>query len=133
MVKETNTKLPKIGIVDVQFLVNATPSVVALRQEQQGKLAALQQWVNTANGEIAKLSGEEEKKNLAQKYKVELSQRQQMMQLEYAQKVQNIDVELTNLIAKVAKEDGFDYVFAKGQVVFGATDLTPKIAAYLKK
>lgn len=132
MAKE-KTKSPKIGIIDTQFLVNATPAIAALRQEQKEKSLALKQWINDANSEIGKQTNEEDKKTLTQKYQLELSQRRQMIQLEYNQKLQLIDSELTNLIAKVAKEDGFDYVFAKGQVVFGATDLTQKVAAYLKK
>ena len=56
-----------------------------------------------------------------------------MLQLEYNQKVQGIDVELTKLIADVAKKEHFDYVFAKGIVVYGAEDLTQKVADALKK
>ena len=132
MAAETN-KTSKIGIVDVQFLINNTPSVLALRQEQQKNTAELQEWVNKANAEIAKLAKKEEKDNLAQKYRLELTQRQQMLQLEYNQKVQGIDVELTKLIADVAKKEHFDYVFAKGIVVYGAEDLTQKVADALKK
>ena len=110
MATESTNKTSKIGIVDVQFLINNTPSVLALRQEQQKNTAELQEWVNKANAEIAKLAKKEEKDNLAQKYRLELTQRQQMLQLEYNQKVQGIDVELTKLIADVAKKEHFDYL-----------------------
>ena len=64
---------------------------------------------------------------------MELTQRQQMLQLEHNQKIQGIDVELTKLIADIAQKEHFDYVFAKGIVVFGAEDLTQKVANAMKK
>ncbi len=123
----------KIAVVDVQSLVSQTPSVMALRQERQNQLVGLQQWVNSANAEINQQTDQNTKAALFQKYQQELNQRQQALQSEYAQKVQSIDAELSKLISDEAKKSGYDYVFAKGIVVFGGTDITENVAKSLKK
>ena len=123
----------KIAVVDVQSLVSQTPSVMALRQERQNQLVGLQQWVNSANAEINQQTDQNSKAALFQKYQQELNQRQQALQSEYAQKVQSIDAELSKLISDEAKKSGYDYVFAKGIVVFGGTDITENVAKSLKK
>ena len=127
------TNNSKIAVVDVQALVSQTPSVLALREERQNQIAGLQQWVNGANAEINQLTDQNAKAALFQKYQLEFNQRQQMLQTEYAQKVQSIDAELSKLIADVAKQEKLEYVFAKGIVVFGGTDITSKVAELLKK
>ena len=123
----------KIAVVDVQRLVSQTPSGMALRQERQNQLVGLQQWVNSANAEINQQTDQNTKAALFQKYQQELNQRQQALQSEYAQKVQSIDAELSKLISDEAKKSGYDYVFAKGIVVFGGTDITENVAKSLKK
>ncbi len=133
MANEKKAETAKIGMVDIAFLVNQTPSVLALRQEQQSKAANLQQWINAVNVQIAGAPSDQDKAALTQKYQTELNQRQQAIQAEYVKKVQQIDTELSQLIAEVAKKEKLDYVFAKGTVVFGATDITEKVTALVKK
>ncbi len=146
MIKKTNSKKTetpktsakpindaKIAVVDVQFLVSQTPSVMALRQEQQSKIANLQQWINAANAQIAGEPNQQNKVGLTQKYQLELNQRQQILNQEYRQKVMQIDAELSKLISDVATKNGYEYVFAKGIVVYGGTDITASVAEKLKK
>lgn len=123
----------KIAVVDVKRLVSQTPSVMALRQERQNQNVALQQWINSANAEINQQTDQNTKAALFQKYQTELNQRQQALQSDYAKKVQTIDAELSKLISDEAKKSGYDYVFAKGIVVFGGTDITESVAKSLKK
>ena len=129
---KTSSKLPNqtplFGVVDIQWLVSHIKEVQILRQEHQANLAALQQWVKTANAEIAAQSVSEDKNSLAQKYQQELSQKQQVMQQNHLQKVQAVDANLSKLIADVAKQEKLDYVFAKGTLVFGGQDITQKVA-----
>ena len=124
---------PKIGIVDIQKLVSQTPSVLALRQERQQQNVALQQWVNAVNAQIAQELNQANRNRMTQQYQLELNQRQQAIQAAYAQKVQSIDAELSKMIADVAKKEKLEYVFAKGIVVYGGTDITDKIADAMKK
>ena len=78
MTNETKSA-PKIGIVDVQMLVNRTPSVLALREEQQQQNIALQQWVNSVNAQIAQELNQANRNYMTQQYQLELNQRQQIV------------------------------------------------------
>lgn len=123
----------KIAVVDVQALVNQTPSVIALRAEQQNNMAIIQNWVNGVNGQLSQIADQNQRAALTQQYQLELNKREQILQSQYAQKVQAIDAELSKLVSDVATEKKLDYVFAKGMVVFGGTDITADVANRLKK
>ncbi|MBQ9034719.1 MAG: OmpH family outer membrane protein [Alphaproteobacteria bacterium] len=123
----------KIAVVDVQFLVNQTPSVLALRAEQQQNASIIQNWINGVNSQLSQIADQNTRNATAQQYQIELNKRQQMLQSQYAMKIQAIDAELSKLISDVANEKKLDYVFAKGMVVFGGTDITEDVAKLLKK
>lgn len=123
----------KIAIVDVQALVNQTPSVWALRSEQQQNASIIQNWINGVNSQLNQIADQNTRQATAQQYQIELNKRQQMLQNEYALKIQAIDAELSKLVSDVATEKKLDYVFAKGAVVFGGTDITSDVAKLIKK
>jgi outer membrane protein len=123
----------KIAVVDVQALVNQTPSVIALRAEQQNNMAIIQNWVAGVNNQLSQIADQNQRASLTQQYQIELNKREQILQSQYAQKVQAIDAELSKLVSDVANEKKLDYVFAKGMVVFGGTDITADVAKRLKK
>lgn len=123
----------KIAVVDVQALVNQTPSVIALRAEQQNNMAIIQNWVAGVNNQLSQIADQNQRASLTQQYQIELNKREQILQSQYAQKVQAIDAELSKLVSDVATEKKLDYVFAKGMVVFGGTDITADVAKRLKK
>lgn len=54
----------KIAVVDINKVVSHSPSVMALKKEQNLKTEELQKWVKTAQTDIAKQSTEEGKKKL---------------------------------------------------------------------
>ena len=123
----------KIAIVDVQALVNQTPSVWALRSEQQQNASIIQNWINGVNSQLNQIADQNTRQATAQQYQIELNKRQQMLQNVYALKIQAIDAELSKLVSDVATEKKLDYVFAKGTVVFGGTDITSDVAKLIKK
>lgn len=123
----------KIAIVDVQALVNQTPSVIALRNEQQANANVIQNWVAGVNNQLSQIADPNQRAAMTQQYQIELNKREQILQSQYVQKVQAIDAELSKLVSDVATEKKLDYVFAKGMVVFGGTDITADVAKLLKK
>ena len=136
--ESSNTAAPvlgdaKIAVVDVQFLVNQTPAVLALRAEQQQNASIIQNWINGVNSQLSQIADQNTRNATAQQYQIELNKRQQMLQSQYAMKIQAIDAELSKLVSDVANEKKLDYVFAKGMVVFGGTDITEDVAKLLKK
>ena len=123
----------KVAIVDVQALINQTPAVLALRAEQQKNASIIQNWINSVNNQLNQIADQNTRVATAQQYQIELNKRQQMLQSQYATKIQEIDMALSKLVSDVASEKKLDYVFAKNMVVFGGTDITADIAALLKK
>lgn len=123
----------KIAIIDVQALVNQTPSVLALRSQQQQNASIIQNWINNVNNQLSQITDQNTRQATAQQYQIELNKRQQMLQNEYALKIQAIDAELSKLVSDVANEKKLDYVFAKGTVVFGGTDITSDVTKLLNK
>jgi len=123
----------KIAVVDVQRVVAQARPVVDLRQEMQNKVGSLQEWVNASNAEIDKASSQEKKDELTKKYQGELAQKQQVIQQDYATKLQQLDAEITKIIEETAKSEGFGVVLIKASVVAGGVDITDKVIARLPK
>ena len=123
----------KVAVVDVNAVVSKSAQVQALKKEQQTKLQELQKWLADAQADIAKQKTDAKKQELQKKYEAELAQKQQAIQSASAQKLQDFDNKLTNLIAEQAKSKGYDIVVAKGLVLYGGTDITQDIAKAINK
>jgi len=117
----------KAAIVDIPWILKQLPSFVSAQAEQQKNVMALQEWVNSANAEI-NAQKDAAKQALSAQFQQELAKRQQIAQQAYAQKLQQIDAEVSKMIADTASEQGFDFVFAKTTLVFGGTDISDKVA-----
>ena len=122
----------RIAVVDVQKIVGQSRPVAELRQDMQIQMNELQAWVSASNAEIEKAK-EGDKEALTQKYQAELQQKQQNLQKAQAEKLQQIDADITKLIEKVAKEEGFTVTLVKTTVATGGTDITDKVIAKLAK
>ena len=70
---------------------------------------------------------------MANKYATELNQKKQALQLEYVQKLQQIDAKITEIIKSVADKKGFKMVFTKNSLVVGGTDITEEVIQELVK
>lgn len=128
-----NCKSMKAAVVDVQRIVNQARPVTVLREELQTQMAALQEWVASTTEVINKETSKEKKDELTKQYQEELTKKQQVIQREYAEKLQKIDADLTALIEKVAKKEGYGITFVKGSVAAGGVDITDKVLAALPK
>lgn len=116
----------KVALVNVEQVVAVSPAIEALRAERQNEMVELQKFLENANTEINKLSGQK-KAEMKQAYGEELAQKQQAMQDKYNEKLRTIDQDMTNLIEKVAKKKGFKLVLSKTSVVLGGTDITEDV------
>ena len=117
----------KVAVVDVQQVVAHSKVVAEFKESQAAKASSLQEWVAKSNEEIGKLTSEKEKEALAAKYREELTQRQIAYQNEDIAKLQEIDADITKIIEKVAKKEGYKKAFVKGTIIFGGEDITDKV------
>ncbi len=125
-------KNPKIASVDIQQLLANSTDFIELKKAQNIKALELQSWTNAMNAEIAKQSTQEDKNKMAQQGQAQFQQKQQAINVEHHQKMLGLDAKLTEVVANIAKEEKYDYVFAKGTVIFGATDITQDVIKKIK-
>ena len=123
----------KAAVVDVPLVLNQMPAFIAEQEAQQKKAVALQTWVESANKQVAAQTTPLQQQALAHKLQQEYALRQQTLQQDYAKALQVIDTKLAQLIADTAKEQGFDFVFAKTALIFGGVDITPQVAQKVQK
>ena len=99
----TSATAQKIAIVDVQAVVNKSEQVQALKQEQQSKMQALEQWIKDAQSDVEKKELQADKDELVRKYNDELAKRRDAITKEYQEKLQEIDdndVQTMNLLGQ---------------------------------
>ena len=121
----------KIAVVDVNRVVSNSSQVMALKKEQNLKNEELQKWLNTARADVEKQKTQEGKEKLAKKYDSDF-QKKQAIQKDYTDKLQSIDKDISGVIAKTAKDKGYDVVLAKGVVLYGGEDITNAISKLIK-
>ena len=122
----------KVAVVDMQKVVNKSAQVQALKREQENKRKELAQFIKKAGDDIKKQTNEASKKAVAQKYDKELKIKQEANAKAYKTKLDAIDKSINTTIAQQAKLMGYDMVFVKGAVLYGATDITDSILKVIK-
>lgn len=122
----------KIGVVDVDAVVNNSSQVMALKKEQNLKKEELAKWLNVARKDIEKQKTQEGKEKLIKKYEATFAKKQEAIQKDYTNKLQAIDKDITKIIEKTAKDNGYDIVLVKGMVLFGGDDITGVITKLIK-
>lgn len=122
----------KIAVVDVNRVVSNSSQVMALKKEQNLKNEELQKWLTTAKADVEKQKTQEGKEKLIKKYDSDFQKKQQAIQKDYTDKLQAIDKDISGVIAKTAKDKGYDVVLAKGVVLYGGEDITNTISKLIK-
>ena len=123
----------KYATVDVQKVVSSSKQVNALRDEQNAKMRELSEFVQKANKQLSETADQTKKAELEKKLNAELNAKKTKMDKTYATKLEAIDKNISNVIANVAKQKGYDLVLAKGVVLYGAgTDITNDVILIVK-
>lgn len=122
----------KVAVVDVQKVVNNSNQIKALKKEQEAKKKEIAQFIKKAGEEIKKQPDLAKKKALAEKYDKELADKQAANAKAYKAKAEAVDKNISSAIANQAKAQGYDVVFTKGVVLYGADDITESIMRVIK-
>lgn len=122
----------RVAVVDVNKVVAGSKQVNALKVEQQNKINSLRSFVATAKQNVSKEKDATKKKALEAKYNKELQNKTAAIEKEYAQKLQAIDANISNVISVSAKAKGYNLVLAKGVVLYGGTDITADVIKSVK-
>jgi outer membrane protein len=124
--------IDNIGVVDLQQLVSSSEQVKQLKQEHSKKMNELDKIILNARSEISKETESEKILLLEDKYTKEFNTKKESLEKEYNSKLSIIEKNIKDEIAKQAKKDNYDFIFAKSVVLYGGTDITDEIAKNIR-
>ncbi len=116
-----------IAVVDLQKVVSNSSQVKQLKAEHKKKIEELDRILVNARGEIANETDEKKISQIEEKYTKEFNAKRNALESEYNNKLDAIERNIRDEIAKKAKKDDYDYVFAKSVLLYGGKDITNEI------
>lgn len=122
----------KIAVVDVVALVAKSSEVQALKAEQDAKAKELSTWLAGAQDVVNKEADQARKEALLKQYSAEFAAKREDIRLQYNQKLQVIDHNITQIIVTEAQKRGYQLVMAKSYTLYGATDITEELSKLIK-
>ena len=117
----------KIAVVDLQKIVSDSSQVKRLNQEHSKKMEELNKIIVNARGEISNETDETKILKIEEKYTNEFNTKKTLLEREYNNRLSAIEKSIRDEIAKKAKSENFDYVFAKSVLLYGGKDITNEI------
>ena len=121
-----------IAVVDLQKIVESSSQVKSLKQEHNKKIGELDKILVNARGEISNEKDPAKVLLLEDKYLKEFNTKREALEREYNSKLENIEKNIKNEIAKKAQKNGYSYVFAKSIVLYGGKDITNELTGVIK-
>lgn len=128
----TEEKKIKMAYIDVNYVVNQSSDVQNLKLENAQKNKDLQIWLSKVNTDVMERPTREEQEQIIAQYNQEYAAKQNAIRQDYNLKLQQIDAKITAIIAEEAKKLDYDFIFAKGSLLYGGEDITLKIAELVK-
>lgn len=120
----------RVALIDVQKVVDSSPTINALKVNRKNKLDDLVKFAENARTDVAKETDATKKKSLEDKYNKELNARKEAIDKEYVQKLSAVDKEITKIIE--SKTSNYDLILPKSNVLGGGVDITSEIIKKLK-
>lgn len=117
----------KIGVVDIQALVNSSESVKALKNEHNAQLESLNSIITEAQNAIAQENDPQKIVMLQDKYNSEFNKRKEIIENQYKAKLTSLEESIRNDIVAGAKKNNYDIVIAKSVIFSGGEDITELI------
>ena len=116
-----------IAVVDLQKIVSNSSQVKQLKQEHSRKMEELDRIIVNARGEISNETDQVKILQLEEKYTKEFNAKKNSLESEYNRRLDEIERNIKEEIAKKAKKEDYDYVFAKSVLLYGGKDITDEI------
>lgn len=122
----------RIGVVDIQSLVNRSSAVKALKNEHSSQIQSLNSIVTEAQNAIARETDPQKIVILQDRYNEEFNRKKDIIDKQYQSKLTSIENSLRKDIEASAKKNNYDFVIAKSLVFYGGEDITEIIAKDIK-
>ena len=118
----------KIGVVDIQKLVEKSSAVQMLKRDHNAQLETLNSIITEAQNAIAKETDPQKMVMLQDKYNSEFNRRKNAIDNDYKSKLSSIENNLKQDIISSAKKHDYDIVVAKSVLFYGGEDITDVVA-----
>ncbi len=123
----------KYAVVDVPRVVENSQQVAALKKQRQEQERIFSKSLQDAQKKLNAETNADKKKALETQLTKNLNAQRDKMNKEYAQKLQAIDKNISNVIAQQAKANGYKLVVAKSVVLYSeGTDITDDVMKIVK-
>lgn len=132
MFAQVSFALDKVGVVDIQTIVNNSSEVKALKSEHNTQIQSLNKIVMEAQNAIAKESDPQKIVALQDKYASEFNRKKEFIDSQYSSRLSVIESKLKNEILESAKKNNYDIVLAKNVVFYGGEDITDIVSRDIK-
>ena len=116
-----------IAVVYLQKIVSGSNQVKQLKQEHAKKMEELNKIIVNARGEISNETDSAKILQLEEKYTKEFNTKKTALENDYNSRLNNIEKNIKEEIAKKAQAENYDYVFAKSVLLYGGKDITSEI------
>lgn len=116
-----------IAVVDLQKIVSNSAQVKQLKQEHARKMEELDKIIVNARGEISNETDSAKILQLEDKYMKEFNTKKSALEKDYSSRLNAIEKNIKDEIAKKAQQENYDYVFAKSVLLYGGKDITEQI------
>lgn len=132
VVTNTNTNF-KYAVVDVSKVVENSQQVANLKKKLQEQQRLFSKSLQDAQKKLQSETNADKKKALEVQLTKNLNAQRDKMNKDYAQKLQAIDKNISDVIAQQAKANGYKLVVAKGVVLYSeGTDITNDVMKAVK-
>ena len=122
----------RIGVVDIQRIVNHSSEVQILKQQHNAQLEELNKIISNAQSAIANETDAQKIVMLQDKYNNEFNVKKNCIDNEYTTKLNCIEEKLRAEIIASAKKNNYDLVLAKNTVFYGGDDITDIVLKDIK-
>lgn len=131
-VANSNTTF-KYAVVDVPKVVENSQQVANLKKQRQEQERIFSKSLQDAQKKLNAETNADKKKALETQLTKNLNAQRDKMNKEYAQKLQAIDKNISDVIAQQAKANGYKLVVAKSVVLYSeGTDITNDVMKIVK-
>ena len=107
--------------------MSSSNQVKQLKQEHAKKMEELNKIIVNARGEISNETDSTKILQLEEKYTKEFNTKKTALENDYNSRLSSIEKNIKEEIAKKAKAENYDYVFAKSVLLYGGKDITNEI------
>jgi len=114
----------RIGVVDIQKIVNNSNEVRILKQQHNAQLEDLNKIISNAQAAISKETDAQKIIMLQDKYNNEFNMKKNNIDNQYNSKLSYIEEKLRKEIVESAKKNDYDIVISKNVVFYGGEDIT---------